>query len=330
MSHAATVDWTRRHLAALRDAYLETAQQALDTALPVPFPAAHPQAAAEDDWRVPAWQEAQRELHRHYADLLAQDRTEDTTTDADGETVAEERESAFDEAFRQWAREQAPGVSEERLAAVRERVRENPDRFADPTADGTAADRLRDAFDLGAARELAAVRGQQAFDTAFRQWGGRLADAWRGRLADGTPAPFELVAEMAESVRESAAGDFRDRWEEMLESTLVSGTDLRTRGGEVVRESARMLRGLVSGLEGEFDRYALRFGQLSRLDTVFEELADGAFRDRLDQGGRDLLTAFGAEDTEVSEPGRTRILEDARRTLREAFDQVFPDAESVA
>ncbi|GAB1340088.1 hypothetical protein ACE1SV_66780 [Streptomyces sp. E-15] len=335
MSHAATVDWTRRHLAALRDAYLETAQQALDTALPVPFPAAHPQAAAEDDWRVPAWQEAQRELHRHYADLLAQDRTEDTTTDAtatdaDGGATARERETAFDEAFRQWAREQAPGVSEERLAAVRERVRENPDRFGEAATERPAADRLRDAFSLGAARELAAVRGEEAFEGAFRRWGQRLADAWRGRLADGTPTPFELVAEMAVSVRELAAGDFRDRWEGMLQDTLVSGTDLRTRGGEVVRESARMLRGLVSGLEGEFDRYALRFGQLSRLDTVFEDLADGAFRDRLDQGGRDLLRAFDAEDTEVSEPGRARILEDARRTLREAFDQVFPDAESVA
>ncbi|MEU2229017.1 hypothetical protein, partial [Streptomyces sp. NPDC018347] len=178
VSHAATADWSGRQIAALRDAYLETVQQARDTALPVQFAAAHPQAAAEDDWRVPAWQEAQRELHRHYADLLAQDHTENTDADAtdadaDGGATARERETVFDEAFRQWARVQAPGVSEERLAAVRERVRENPDRFAEPTADGTAADRLRDAFDLGAARELAAVRGEEAFEAAFRQWGQR-------------------------------------------------------------------------------------------------------------------------------------------------------------
>ncbi|WP_158727297.1 hypothetical protein [Streptomyces sp. NRRL S-31] len=98
LSHAATVDFTRRRIAALRDAYLETVQ-------PAEFPAAHPQAAAEDDWRIPAWQEAQRELHRNYADLLAQDRTEDTSTDADGGEAAESAGAAIDEAFRQWVRE---------------------------------------------------------------------------------------------------------------------------------------------------------------------------------------------------------------------------------
>jgi hypothetical protein len=339
LSHAATVDWTRRHISDLRDAFAETVHAGQDTAQDTARAAefvAPPSHAASDDWRVPAWQEAQRELHRQYADLLARAQSEaaqaQTAAGADAVDPNAVDQDAFDEAFAQWARDEAArGLSGEQLAAVHDRVHDDRTRFTAVGAEDreTALEELRDGFTVEAAREVARAHGEEAFERAFRNWGGRLIDAWRGRLDDGTQAPFELSLDLAEAVREQTAPDFHDRWDTALGIALDSVTDVRTGMSDAVRQATQQLRTLVGALDAEFDRHALLNGQLARLDAAFEEMT-GSFRDRLDRRDRDLLATLDPENTEVSEPGRARVLDDARRTLREAFEEVFPTTDAAA
>ncbi|MFC7011572.1 hypothetical protein ACFQMH_07550, partial [Streptomyces viridiviolaceus] len=341
MTHAATAEWTRRHIGALREAYVhqvetDTADGPAGESARVAETVPAPSYADARDWRVPAWQAAQRELHQYYAELLADadgSRADAADVTGDGpraETAGDTGSGVFDETFAQWSRDGAPPLSEEQLTEVRDSVLADHGRITEVTV----ADRrplpeeLRDAFSLAAVRHVALDRGDAAFDRAFQLWGQRLTEAWRHRLDDGTRTPFELTAELATTVREEAAAGFRDRWEQALRETLA-GVDARAGLDGAVREAGGRLRELVASLAAEFDRHALLHGQLARLDSAFEELAE-SFHDRLGPEERELLAALGAENATVSAPGRLRVLSEARDTLRQRFEQLFPTAAGVA
>lgn len=345
MENAETVRWARTHVEHLREEYVRTVETARVAASAAGL-VAPPAYADADDWRAPAWQDAQRTLHQRYAEILARPDTADADADAetgDGAAAGTRVESGpgtpvgdviddgtFDEAFRVWAGDKASVLTEEQLTAVREQVRTEHARLSAITSDtGAAVRTVQDAFTVAAVRQRGLAHAEAAFERTFHTWWQETLAASSRGLTDGTGASFEPAGETAGAVHDRLAAEFHDRVDRLVDRSFTGIDPERALDG-TVRQAVRDLRDMIAPLPNEFDRRL----HLLLLDPAFEA-AVASFPGHRGAGSgaltaaehtpvsahEHLLSAFAAEGTPVSGPGRARVLDDARRALDDVFDR---------
>ncbi|MEV6028399.1 protein-glutamine glutaminase family protein [Streptomyces sp. NPDC052036] len=307
-----TVDWVGEQVDAARQRYIEEREAAEAQALTAEGHIPAPAHATAGDRRVPAWTRVQRELRadhdRRLSDAAAADERE--------EQVLVLRQE-FDEEFAQWARSARHGLDDEQLQQVREAAWTHHDKAADPTAAGKdRAVQPADAFDAEVARLTATARGRVAFDRAFRAWRDRLEAPGQGRWRE---PPLSLRPEIAEAARALVAARFEEQLREAVDQVFPAYTDLSEGQDARLRQAAAALRGLTSTLVESFELAAVHAARQELLGKEVGRLADGAFRDHLDEDHRTLLEEFGPKDTAVSPEGRQAVLAQAAQALHEAF-----------
>ncbi|WP_266649031.1 lonely Cys domain-containing protein, partial [Streptomyces mirabilis] len=302
--------WTADQIDAARKAYVQAREAAHAQETAGRFADA-PSYAAGNDWRRPAWQADQEQLHTEYGQRLEQ---------AEEATRREEQQGAaraeFDDAFDAWAAATGHGLDAQHLHRAREQAWEDHQR---PAGSDTAAS--GDTFAREAVRQVAMARGRAAFDDRFRAW----LDRW------DTPqpaAPFQVTPKIAQAVHDHAAARFEQQLDDAVATTFPAGSDTAETLNERVREAENELSTLTGPLWGAFDLRAGYLWEQSRLASELARLAGGSYRDALDQDSRALLTALDAEDPEVSQPGREAVLASARHDLDAAFTEVFGSTDS--
>ncbi len=183
-------------------------------------------------------------------------------------------------------------------------------------------DSLPGELDLEAARQVAILHGQTAFDGKFAGWRRRVGAPEHG-------LPLELTGSAAETVHEQERIGFDQKWEAAVREIFLRVSDIREDLAATRREAVTRLRELTDGLWDDVDRQAGLVSEQERFTELFEAPAT-SFKDHLSDTDRALLDGFKARDTTPSDPGRRQVLHDGLDTLRTSYERQFPAGEQVS